>query len=240
MYPSSPNVFVFKEECAMYLIVGLGNPGHEYAHTRHNAGFDALEALAQKLNVSIIRKKDDAVYGECYIGSEKTLLVMPQSYMNLSGWPVSALMRYFRIPMENLIVIYDDIDLPPGTVRIRKSGSAGTHNGMRSIVEQLGSDQFARIRIGVGDRPAGADLAAWVLGHVADPDERKLLEESFQQAALAAECFVRDGVEAAMRQYNTKKQKKPKEPKGPATAETAAARDRDEGAAGAPDVTVVE
>ena len=194
----------------MYLIVGLGNPGQQYAHTRHNAGFDALAVLADKLNVSITRKKDEALIGECYIGTQKTLLCMPQTFMNLSGNAVSALLHYFRIPMENLLVIYDDIDLPPGTVRIRKNGSAGTHNGMRSIVEQLGSDQFARVRIGVGDRPAGADLAAWVLGHVADEEQRKLLEESFQQAALAAECFVKEGVEAAMCKYNTKKQKKAK------------------------------
>ena len=197
----------------MYLIVGLGNPGQQYAHSRHNAGFDALAVLADKLNVSITRKKDEALIGECYIGTQKTLLCMPQTFMNLSGHAVSALLHYFRIPMENLIVIYDDIDLPPGTVRIRKNGSAGTHNGMRSIVEQLGSDQFARVRIGVGDRPQGADLAAWVLGHVADEGERKLLEESFQQAALAVECFVKEGVEAAMCKYNTKKQKKPKKEK---------------------------
>ncbi|MBE5801654.1 MAG: aminoacyl-tRNA hydrolase [Clostridiales bacterium] len=195
----------------MYLIVGLGNPGQQYAHTRHNAGFDALEVLARRLNVSICRKKDDALIGECFIAGQKTLLVMPQTYMNLSGHAVSALLHYFRIPMENLLVIYDDIDLPPGHIRIRKNGSAGTHNGMRSIVEQLGSDQFPRIRIGVGDRPAGADLAAWVLGHSADPEERQLMDEAFQQAALAVECFVREGVEAAMRTYNTKKQKKPKE-----------------------------
>ena len=194
----------------MYLIVGLGNPGQQYAHTRHNAGFDALDVLAQQLNVSITRKKEDALVGECYIGSEKTLLCMPQTYMNLSGFAVSGLMNYFRIPMENLLVIYDDIDLPPGTVRIRKNGSAGTHNGMRSIVEQLGTDQFARVRIGVGDRPAGADLAAWVLGHIGDSEERQLVEESFRQAALACECFVKEGVEAAMCKYNTKKKKKPK------------------------------
>lgn len=192
----------------MYLIVGLGNPGQQYAHTRHNAGFDALSVLAEKLNVSITRRKDEALIGDCFIGGQKTLLCMPQTYMNLSGHAVSALLQYFRIPMENLIVIYDDIDLAPGTVRIRKNGSAGTHNGMRSIVEQLGSEQFARVRIGVGDRPKGADLAAWVLGHVADEEERKLLEESFQQAALAVECFVKEGVEAAMCKYNTKKQKK--------------------------------
>ena len=195
----------------MYLIVGLGNPGQQYAHTRHNAGFDALAVVADRLNVSITRKKEDALIGECYIGGQKTLLCMPQTFMNLSGNAVSALMNYFRIPLENLLVIYDDIDLPPGTVRIRKNGSAGTHNGMRSIVEQLGSEQFARVRIGVGDRPAGADLAAWVLGHVADAQERELLAESFQQAALAVECFVKEGPEAAMCKYNTKKQKKKKE-----------------------------
>ena len=195
----------------MYLIVGLGNPGQQYAHTRHNAGFDALAQLADEMNVSITRKKDDALIGECFIGGQKTLLCMPQTFMNLSGHAVSGLMNYFRIPMENLLVIYDDIDLPPGTVRIRKNGSAGTHNGMRSIVEQLGSDQFARVRIGVGDRPAGGDLAAWVLGHIADPEERKLVEESFRQAAMACQCFVKEGVEAAMCKYNTKKKKKPKQ-----------------------------
>ncbi|MBE5815298.1 MAG: aminoacyl-tRNA hydrolase [Clostridiales bacterium] len=207
----------------MYLIVGLGNPGQQYTHTRHNAGFDALEELARGLNVSITRKKEDALIGECYIGTEKTLLCMPQTFMNLSGHAVSGLMHYFRIPMENLLVIYDDIDLPPGTVRIRKNGSAGTHNGMRSIVEQLGSDQFARVRIGVGDRPAGGDLAAWVLGHIADGEERKLVEESFRQAALACECFVKEGVETAMCKYNTKKKKKAKAGEAAPEADSGAA-----------------
>ena len=207
----------------MYLIVGLGTPGQQYTHTRHNAGFDALEELARGLNVSITRKKEDALIGECYIGTEKTLLCMPQTFMNLSGHAVSGLMHYFRIPMENLLVIYDDIDLPPGTVRIRKNGSAGTHNGMRSIVEQLGSDQFARVRIGVGDRPAGGDLAAWVLGHIADGEERKLVEESFRQAALACECFVKEGVETAMCKYNTKKKKKAKAGEAAPEADSGAA-----------------
>ena len=184
-----------------WIIVGLGNPGAQYAHTRHNAGFDALAVLADKLNVSITRKKDDALVGECYIGSEKTLLCMPQTYMNLSGYAVSGLMNYFRIPQENLLVIYDDIDLPPGTVRIRKNGSAGTHNGMRSIVEQLGTQDFPRIRVGTGDRPEGRDLADWVLSKFSAQEE-KALGVSLKNAAEAALCIIDKGVPEAANKFN--------------------------------------
>lgn len=194
----------------MFLIVGLGNPGAQYAHTRHNAGFDVTDALAQKLDIAIARKKDEALVGEGFFAGQKLIVAQPQTFMNLSGQAVSALVRWYKLPLSQLLVIYDDIDLPPGTVRIRPNGSAGTHNGMRSIVEELGSDAFPRIRVGVGDRRPGYELADWVLGHYITPEEKQLAEDAFLHAAEGALCFVREGIESAMCKYNTKKQKKPK------------------------------
>ena len=139
----------------MYLIVGLGNPGPKYAHTRHNVGFDVLDALAERLGVSISREKEKALLGECFVGGSKVILALPQTYMNLSGEAVSRLVNWYRVPLENLLVVYDDIDLAQGAIRIRKNGSAGTHNGMRSIMELLGSEAFPRLRVGVGQRANG-------------------------------------------------------------------------------------
>ena len=139
----------------MYLIVGLGNPGTKYAHTRHNVGFDVLDALSKKLGVSISRERDNALTGECFVGGQKVILALPQTYMNLSGEAVLPLANYYKIPPENLLVVYDDIDLAQGTIRIRKNGSAGTHNGMRSIVGLLGYEDFPRLRVGVGQKREG-------------------------------------------------------------------------------------
>lgn len=191
----------------MVLIVGLGNPGAKFEHTRHNVGFDVLTLLAEKLQTSINKHKSNALIGECSIGGEKVVLCKPQTYMNLSGQAVRELMRWYKTEPQNLLVIYDDIDLAPGMLRIRRDGSAGTHNGMRSIIGEIGTQAFPRIRVGVGDRRPGYDLADWVLSHYNTPEERQLAFESYQLAADAAVEYVRAGIESAMTKYNTKKPK---------------------------------
>ncbi len=193
----------------MYLIVGLGNPGDKYAHTRHNVGFDVLEKLAKKLNVSIARQKDEALIGECFVGGQKVILALPQTYMNLSGEAVLRLMNYYKIDPENLLVAYDDIDLAPGFIRIRKNGSAGTHNGMRSIVGLLGYENFPRLRVGVGQRRDGYELVDWVLGHYIG-EEQDAMDRAFELAADAIVDYIQNGIESAMCKYNTKKPKKAK------------------------------
>lgn len=196
----------------MYLIVGLGNPGAKYAHTRHNVGFDVVDTLARKLGVTIGRERDEALLGECFIAGQKTILALPQTYMNLSGEAVSRLVRWYRLPPENLMVVYDDVDLPQGTIRIRKNGSAGTHNGMRSIVELLGYENFPRLRVGVGQRRPGYELADWVLGHYLPGEEQEAADAAYALAADAIIEYITNGIESAMCKYNTKKTKKPPEP----------------------------
>ena len=204
----------------MYLIVGLGNPGAKYAHTRHNVGFDVLEALSRKLGVSISRERDGALIGECFVGGQKVILAMPQTYMNLSGESVMPLANYFKIPPENLMVVYDDIDIPQGHIRIRKNGSAGTHNGMRSIVGLLGYENFPRLRVGVGQKREGYELADWVLGHYIG-EEQEVADKAFALAADAIVDYIQNGIDSAMRTYNTKKEKK-KKPEQPKPEEGAA------------------
>ena len=204
----------------MYLIVGLGNPGSKYAHTRHNVGFDVLEALSKKLNVSISRERDNALIGECFVGGQKVILAMPQTYMNLSGEAVLPLANYFKIPQENLLLVYDDIDIPQGHIRIRKNGSAGTHNGMRSIVGLLGYENFPRLRVGVGQKREGYELADWVLGHYIG-EEQEVADKAFALAADAIVDYIQNGIDSAMRTYNTKKEKK-KKPEQPKPEEGAA------------------
>ena len=191
----------------MYLIVGLGNPGAQYAHTRHNVGFDVVDTLARKLGVTIGRERDEALLGECFIAGQKTILALPQTYMNLSGEAVSRLVRWYRLPPENLMVVYDDVDLPQGAIR-----SAGTHNGMRSIVGLLGYENFPRLRVGVGQRRPGYELADWVLGHYLPGEEQQTADAAYALAADAIIEYITNGIESAMCKYNTKKTKKPPEP----------------------------
>jgi len=193
----------------MYLIVGLGNPGTKYAHTRHNVGFDVMEKLAKKLNVSISREKEEALIGECFVGGQKVILALPQTYMNLSGESVIRLANWYKIPPENLMVLYDDIDLAPGFIRIRKNGSAGTHNGMRSVIGLLGYDNFPHLRVGVGQWRAGYELVDWVLGHYIG-EEQEVMDKAFDLAADAVIDYIENGIESAMCKYNTKKPKKAK------------------------------
>ena len=184
------------------VIVGLGNPGEKYAHTRHNAGFEVMGRLERYWGVKLRRKLLlQGMTAEVTDGEKKIVLCEPLTFMNKSGECVRRLLNRYRVPMENLMVIYDDIDLPPGKVRVRKSGGPGTHNGMRSIGSCLGETDFPRIRVGTGDRPAGEDLAAWVLGRPA-AEEREKMEAAFDKAAECARVWAAEGIEKAMRQGN--------------------------------------
>ncbi len=187
-----------------YLIVGLGNIGPKYAHTRHNAGFDVMERIEQKLGVRLRKKLFfPGEIAETADGEKKIVLCRPTTFMNKSGECVRQLLRKYQCPPERMIVIYDDIDLPPGKVRIRKDGGAGTHNGMRSIVECIGKTGFPRIRVGTGDRPAGEDLVKWVLGRYT-PEEKVVMDAAFDRAAESALCWIKDGIDAAMNAGNRK------------------------------------
>lgn len=184
----------------MYIIAGLGNPGKQYENTRHNIGFIAMDLLAERNDIKINKIKHKALVGEGRISGQKVLLVKPQTYMNLSGQSLREIMAYYKEDIENLLVIYDDIDIPTGAVRIRKKGSAGTHNGMRSIVYDLQSDQFPRIRIGIG-RDRKSDLKNFVIGGFSK-EEKEPLEKAVERAVLAAECMVEKGIDKAMNEYN--------------------------------------
>ena len=186
------------------LIVGLGNPGEKYAHTRHNAGFEVLGRLEAHYGVKLRRKLLlKGMTAEVTDGETRIVLCEPTTFMNRSGECVRRLLNRYRVPQEKLLVIYDDIDLPPGKVRVRKNGGPGTHNGMRSIESCLGKTDFPRIRVGTGDRPAGEDLAAWVLGH-AGPEEREKMEAAFDRAAECARVWAAEGIEKAMQEGNKK------------------------------------
>ena len=186
----------------MFLIVGLGNPGLSYKRTRHNAGFQALDVLADRLGVRVKTKGFSALYGEGHIGSERVLLIKPQTYMNLSGEAVQQLLHFYKLEPERLIVLYDDIDLPLGSMRIRANGSAGSHNGMRSIIACIHSENFARIRIGVG-KDESLLLRDYVLKRPGK-EEQKTLDEVFVHAADAVEMIVSGRIGDAQTKYNKK------------------------------------
>lgn len=184
----------------MYVIVGLGNPGKKYENTRHNIGFITVDFLAEKNNISINKIKHKALVGEGQIAGKKVLLVKPQTYMNLSGNSVREIMDYYKADLDKLIVIYDDVDIPMGSLRIRKKGSAGTHNGMRSIIYDLKEDGFPRVRIGIG-ADKKIPLAGYVLGGFGK-EEVKVMEEAVTRAACSIECILEKGIDIAMGEYN--------------------------------------
>jgi len=194
----------------MYLIAGLGNPGPEYENTRHNVGFAAARKLFESYRFPAERARFQAQFSKGRIGSEDVILVRPMTYMNNSGTAVRALMDYFKISPDHVIVIYDDVDLPFGHLRIRENGSAGGHNGMKSIVQHLGTQDFPRVRIGVGAKPAGWDLADYVLSHFT-AEEKGEIEKTVEKAAGACADIVEKGLASAMNQYNTKREKPVKE-----------------------------
>ncbi len=204
----------------MYIIAGLGNPGPKYDGTRHNMGFDTIDVLADDHNITSCGVQMRAMFGKGIIGGEKVILLKPMTYMNLSGEAIGAFVRYYKIdPETELIVVYDDIDQEPGQLRIRKKGSAGGHNGMKSIIQHLGTDKFPRVRIGVGAKPAGWDLADHVLSRFSK-EERAKIDEAVEKAARAVEMIVAGDVEGAMNAYNTKPKKKPKKKKDAENADT--------------------
>ncbi len=189
----------------MYIIAGLGNPSSKYENTRHNMGFKAIDAMASEFGIDVNRAKFKGLIGEGRIGSEKVILLKPQTYMNLSGQSVREIMNFYKIPEENLIVIYDDFDLPIGSIRVRKSGGPGTHNGMKSVVQELGSRKFPRVRVGIGS--SDGSTIQFVIGKVGK-DEQQILNEAAEAAASAAADIIRIGIENAMNIHNTRKSEK--------------------------------
>ena len=189
----------------MFVIAGLGNPDKKYEKTRHNVGFDVIDAMAKKYNVELTEKKHRALCGSGYIAGQKVLLVKPQTYMNLSGESIQAILNFYKLDAErDLLVIYDDISLAPGRIRVRAKGSAGGHNGIKNIIAMTGTQGFARIKIGVGEKPQGWDLADYVLGHFSK-EERALVEDAFTDAVEAAEMILMDDLAGAMNKFNGKK-----------------------------------
>lgn len=188
-----------------FVVVGLGNPGADYTHTRHNAGFLAIDYMAERLNVNVNRAKFDALYGDAQIGGKRVLLVKPQTYMNNSGTAVRQISEFYKIPVENIIVISDDVSLPVGRIRVRRSGSDGGQRGLKSIIYHLNSDQFPRVKIGVGEKPNPSyDLADWVLSKFTT-DEQKTLFDEFGKVMTGVEKIISGDVDGAMAFCNTQK-----------------------------------
>lgn len=189
----------------MFIVVGLGNPGQQYEQTRHNIGFITINAVAENHGVKIDHEKWNALTAECRIGTEKVLLMKPLTFMNNSGEAVGEAARFYKVPPENVLIISDDISLKPGTVRIRRNGSAGGHNGLKSIISHLGSDNFPRIKLGVGERVhPDEDLADHVLGKF-DKDDVPLMNEAIKKAAASVDLIVKGDIDGAMNLYNTRK-----------------------------------
>ncbi len=185
----------------MYIIAGLGNPTKEYDKTRHNAGFAVIDKLADTYNISMDIKKHKAICGKGVIAGQKVVLVKPQTYMNLSGESIREVVDFYKVDIENVLVVFDDISLDVGKLRLRPKGSAGGHNGIKSIISHLGTDQFKRIKFGVGDKPRGYDLADWVLGRF-PKDQADAVEEGLENACKAVETIILEGIESGMNKYN--------------------------------------
>lgn len=194
-------MFFQKPSSVEFLIVGLGNPGAKYAGTRHNAGFDALDWAARRWGIRVDRARFDALTGTGEAAGHKVLLLKPQTFMNLSGQAVGKAAAFYKVPAQNVIVLFDDISLAPGRLRLRKAGSAGGHNGVKSIISQIGQE-FPRVKIGVGGKPHPEyDLADWVLSRFT-PDERKAMEARYDDVADALEMMMKGQFEAAQSRYN--------------------------------------
>ena len=186
----------------MYIIAGLGNPGRKYENTRHNTGFRVLDGLADRYGIAVEQRKHKALCGTGRVEGQKVLLMKPQTYMNLSGESIREAVEYYRVDPEcELLVIYDDISLEPGQLRIRKKGSAGGHNGVKDIIRHLGTQVFPRIKVGVGEKPEGYDLADYVLGHFSPEDAQKM-QEACNRAVMAAAAVLSEGPDRAMNDFN--------------------------------------
>ena len=193
--------FGMKSSAVDWLIVGLGNPGSKYEHTRHNMGFLTVDLLAEKLGVKLNKVKFKAAYNIVNFAGCKCLVMKPQTYMNLSGEAVREAAQFYKVPADHILVIYDDISLPVGKLRVRPSGSAGGHNGIKNIIAHLGTQDFPRVKIGVAAPGDAGDMIDWVIG-VPSQAERKILAESFEKAIQAAECIIENGCQKAMNQFN--------------------------------------
>lgn len=187
----------------MYIIIGLGNPSREYEATRHNIGFDVITRIADDYHIPLDFKKHKAICGKGYIEGQKVILVQPQTYMNLSGESVRELVDFYKVLPEEVIVIYDDISLEVGQLRLRTKGSAGGHNGIKSIISHLGTQEFPRIKVGVGDKPKGWDLADYVLSRF-NNEEQPVIRDAIKNSSEAVRLILKDGMEAAMNIYNRK------------------------------------
>ena len=197
----------------MFIIVGLGNPGKDYQNTRHNIGFDVIDTLAESAGISVTEKKHKALIGKGVIDGQKVILVKPQTYMNLSGESVRDVIDYYKVDEEQeMIVVSDDISLDVGMIRVRKKGSAGGHNGLKNIIQHLGHDTFMRIKMGVGEKPKGYDLADYVLGHFTR-DERMVMDEAAKAATEAIRMMMAGDVDRAMNAFNKKASQQKEEAK---------------------------
>lgn len=185
----------------MYLIVGLGNPEPDYSKTRHNMGFDVINKISEKYDIKVNKTKFKALYGTGTINNEKVILVKPQTFMNLSGESVQEFVNFYKIENENILIIYDDIDTIPGKIRIKKSGGPGTHNGMKSVVGCLNTEEFMRIRVGIGTPEFKGDLINYVIGHIPE-NEYNELQKGVNLASNAVEEILENGVDKAMNKYN--------------------------------------
>ena len=185
----------------MYLIVGLGNPESDYSNTRHNMGFNTINNLAEKFDIKVNRKKFDGIYGDGIIENEKVILLKPQTYMNLSGKSIIQFINFYKLELENLIVIYDDIDVEKGNIKIRKKGGAGSHNGMKSVVQEVNSEDFVRVRVGIGSPEDKSDMINYVIGAI--PEEEKIvLDEGSKKASEAVVEIIKNGIDSAMNKFN--------------------------------------
>ena len=185
----------------MYLIVGLGNPESEYAHTRHNMGFDTINELAKNNNINITKTKFKALYETGIIQNEKVILLKPQTYMNLSGEAIKEARDFYNVKLEEIIVIYDDIDIEKGKIKLRKKGGPGSHNGMKSVVQELNTTDFIRIRVGIGQPEFKSDMINYVIGKVPE-EEQKILQQGTKKAAEAIEEILKNGIDIAMNKFN--------------------------------------
>ena len=191
-----------KKAPVSWLVVGLGNPGAQYENTRHNAGFQVVDALGDRGNFPVQRLKFHALTHSATIGGQGVLVMKPTTFMNLSGEAVGEAARFYKVPPDHVLVISDDVDLPLGKLRIRKGGSAGGHNGLKSIIQHLGTDQFPRLKVGVGGKPhPDYDMADWVLGKLQGEDQ-KVMESAAARAAEAVEYLISQGIDRAMNQFN--------------------------------------
>ena len=185
----------------MYLIVGLGNPEQDYGKTRHNMGFNTINKIAKEYNIEVSKNKFKGLYGSGVIENEKVILLKPQTFMNLSGESIKEVMDFYKLDIDNLIVIYDDIDIEPGIIKVRKLGGPGTHNGMKSVVKELNTQNFKRVRVGIGMPKGNEDLIEYVIGAISEEDEEKL-DKGTDLAKEAVIEIIKNGIDIAMNKFN--------------------------------------